>query len=59
VDSDFGGALAGTNLQGFTLGGNLALSPRVWLSLRWLSASSIAGPTYKSDTVQLDLNAKF
>lgn len=57
TDSDFGGG--GTNLQGFTIGGALALSPRVWVALRWLSAESIAGPTYKNDILQFDLNGKF
>ena len=56
-DSDFGGG--GTNLKGFEIGGNLALSPRVWLALRWMSATSIAGPTYKNDILQVDINAKF
>ncbi len=56
-DSDFGGG--GTNLEGFTLGGSVALSPRVWLSLRWMSADSIAGPQLRNDLVQFDLNAKF
>ena len=59
VDSDFGGSLAGTNLKGFTIGGNLALSPRVWAGLRWMSADSVAGPTFKSDVIQFDINAKF
>ncbi|MEI8341118.1 MAG: putative porin, partial [Verrucomicrobiota bacterium] len=56
-DSDFGGG--GTNLKGYTLYGRFALSPRVWLGLRWMSANSIAGPTYKDDVIQFDLNAKF
>jgi len=59
TDSDFGGSLAGTNLKGYVLGGNLALSPRVWASLRWMSADAVAGPTYKNDLIQVDLNAKF
>ena len=58
-DSDFGGTRTGTNLKGFILGGNLALSHRVWLGLRWMSATSIAGPVFKSDLFQLDLNSKF
>jgi Putative porin len=58
-DSDFGGYLAGTNLKGFIVGGNLALSQRVWTSLRFLEADSIAGPPLKTDTIQVDLNAKF
>ena len=57
TDSDFGGG--GTNLQGYTLSGSLALSPHAWISLRWLSANSIAGPTFKNDIVQFDVNAKF
>lgn len=56
-DSDFGGG--GTNLKGFTLGGKLGLAKRVSMGLRWLSATTIAGPTFKEDIVQLDLNAKF
>jgi hypothetical protein len=56
-DSDFG--LGGTNLEGYIVGGNLALSQRVWVRLRYMSADSIAGPTYRNDVVQLDLNAKF
>ena len=59
TDSDFGGSLAGTNLKGFIVGGNLALSPRVWLGLRYMSADSVAGPVYHSDLFQVDLNAKF
>lgn len=56
-DSDFGGG--GTNLKGYTIYGRLALTPRVWLGLRWMSADSIAGPTYKDDVVQFEVNAKF
>ena len=56
-DSDFG--LGGTNLQGYIVGGSLALSPKVWIRLRYLSADSIIGPTYKADVFQFDLNGKF
>ena len=56
-DSDFG--LGGTNLKGYTISGSLALASRVWLNLRWLSANSIAGPTFKNDIIQFDVNAKF
>ena len=59
TDADFGGILTGTNLQGYTIGGNVALSPRVWLGLRWMSADAIAGPTYKNDLFQFDINSKF
>ncbi len=57
TDSDFGGG--GTNLKGYTLGGNLALSRRVWVGLKLMSADSIAGPTYKNDILQLDFNGRF
>ena len=59
TDSDFGGVLAGTNLRGYTIGGNVALGRRVWAGLRWLSSDAIAGPTYHNDVLQFDLNAKF
>ena len=56
-DSDFGGG--GTNLKGYTIGGAIALSPRVKLGLRWFGATQIAGPPLKSDVFQVDINAKF
>ncbi len=57
TDSDFGGG--GTNLKGYTLGGNLALSHRVWVGLKLMAADSIAGPAYKNDILQLDFNGRF
>jgi len=59
TDSDFGGSLTGTNLKGYTIGGNLALSSRVWAGLRWMSADNVSGPTFRNDLIQFDLNAKF
>lgn len=59
TESDFGGGMAGTNLKGYTLGGNVAFSPQVWAGLRWMSADAVAGPTYKNDLIQFDINAKF
>lgn len=56
-DSDFG--LGGTNMKGFTAAGSLALSKNVWLTLRWMGADSIAGPTYKSNIIQFDINSRF
>jgi hypothetical protein len=56
-DSDFG--LGGTNLKGYEIYGNLALTPRVFIGLRWLSADEVSGPKYSSDILQFDLNAKF
>jgi hypothetical protein len=57
ADSDFG--LGGTNLKGFFLGGNLALSRSVTTTLKGMSANAIAGAPYAVDIIQLDLNAKF
>jgi hypothetical protein len=59
TDADFGGNLTGTNLQGYIIGGNLALTSRVWTSLKWMSSESIAGPPYSNDLIQVDINAKF
>ena len=56
-DSDFGGG--GTNLKGLTVGTNLALSSNVWLGVRWMSATQVAGPTFKNDIIQFDINGKF
>jgi hypothetical protein len=58
-DADFGGYLTGTNLKGYILGANLALSQRIFTGVRWMSADSIAGPPLSVDTIQVDLNAKF
>jgi hypothetical protein len=57
VDSDFGNG--GTNLKGPIIGGSLALSSRVWLFVRWMSATSVGGPTYKNDMLHIDFNGKF
>jgi len=59
VDSDFGAGLAGTNLQGYTIGGNVALNPHVWLGFRWMSSNAISGPSYSNNLFQFDINAKF
>lgn len=58
-DADFGAPLTGTNLKGYTVGGDLALGKRVWLGLHLMSADSIIGPPYKNDIVQFDINGKF
>ncbi len=57
TDSDFGGG--GTNVQGYTLGGNLALSPDVQFGVQWMSANEVAGPPLKTDVLLIDLNSKF
>lgn len=56
-DQDFGGG--GTNMKGFTVGGNIALSKRVRFGIKWLSADQIAGPPLKSDIIMFDFGAKF
>jgi hypothetical protein len=56
-DADFG--LGGTNVKGLTFGGNVALSSRVWVGLKWMSATQVAGPVFKTDIFQFDLNGKF
>jgi len=58
-DSDFGGSLAGTNLQGYIVGGNLSLTSHVWLSLKWMSAQAIVGPPFQNNLIMFDVNAKF
>jgi len=57
ADPDFG--LGGTNLKGYIVGANFALSSNVWTAVRWLSAENIAGSPYAVDILQVDLNAKF
>lgn len=57
VDSDFGGG--GTNVEGYSLYGAVALSPNVSFGLRWMSANEIAGPPLKTDVLQIEFNGKF
>lgn len=57
TDSDFGGG--GTNVQGYTLGANMALSRAVRCGLRWMSSDEIIGSPLSTDTFQFDINAKF
>jgi len=57
TDSDFGGG--GTNMKGFTLGGQYTLSRSVRLGARWMSAEEIVGPQLRSDILYFDINAKF
>jgi hypothetical protein len=56
-DSDF--HLGGTNVQGWTIGGNYGLVKNVWLTGRWLSGNVISGAQYGVDVMQLDLNTRF
>ena len=57
TDSDFG--VGSTNVEGYTLGAAVALSPRVRVGMRWMSANQIAGPPLKTDVFMFDLTAKF
>jgi hypothetical protein len=57
VDSDFGGG--GTNLEGYTLYGSVALSPNTAFAVRWMSANELAGPPLKTDVLQIEFNGKF
>jgi hypothetical protein len=57
TDSDFGGG--GTNLQGFVLGASMAINPAVRCGARWMSADEIIGSPLSTDSLQLDINAKF
>ncbi len=56
-DSDFG--FGGTNMKGFTVAGRLALSPQVYLALRWFGSESIAGPQFDMNIFQFDVGAQF
>jgi hypothetical protein len=56
-DSDFGHG--GTNQKGYTLWGTYATSARTSLTLRWMSASEVAGPPLKSDIFMIDFAGKF
>ncbi len=57
TDSDFGGG--GTNVQGFTLGGSMAITPAVRVGVKWMSSDEIIGAPLSSDLLQIDMNAKF
>ncbi len=57
TDSDFG--LGGTNLKGYALWGAWALSKNTTFGVRWLSATEIAGPPFRNDTLQVDFSGKF
>lgn len=68
TESDFRGG--GTDVEGFYLSGDLGLTARTWLRLRYLSGGELDGLLYPVgtpgqrfpyglDTLQLDLNAQF
>jgi hypothetical protein len=57
TDSDFG--LGGTNLKGYAATASVFLGRGVSLCARWYGADAVAGPTYRVDVVQLDLQARY
>ncbi len=57
ADSEFGGG--GTNVKGWVLGGQYALSKNAAVGVSWLTSDNIAGPPLKSDYLQFDLKIKF
>lgn len=57
TDSDFG--LGGTNLKGYSLYGTVALSPRVNIGLRYMTADEVSGSPFQVDILQLDVSGKF
>lgn len=57
TDSDFG--LGGTNLQGFSVAGSLALSENVTAGARWFSANEVTGPKYGVDVFHVDISTRF
>jgi hypothetical protein len=58
TDSDFH-YFGGTDAQGFYLTGEYGVANHVWLTLRYMSANEIDGPTFGVDTVQFDVNTTF
>ena len=57
TDSDFG--LGGTNLKGFTIGGQMAINPSTQWGIRWMSADEVSGPAFRSDVLMIDMQTKF
>lgn len=57
TDSDF--HLGGTDTKGYFLGASYAVDKHAWVSFRWFSSTAIDGPPFATDTLQVDLNAKF
>ena len=57
TDSNFGGG--STNVQGYYLSSSMALSPAVRLGVKWMSSDEIIGSPLSTDTLQVDINAKF
>ena len=56
-DSAFGGG--GTNLKGYSVGANVAISKDAAVGVSWLSGNQIAGPPLQNDYLQVDFKLKF
>jgi hypothetical protein len=57
TDPDFG--LGGTNLQGYMLSATWGVLDQLSLTVRWMSADAIAGPTYRVDVLNTDIQVRF
>jgi hypothetical protein len=57
TDSDF--RLGGTDVKGYIIGVDYAISPRVFTRLRYLSGNEIDGLPLGIDVLQIDMNASF
>lgn len=57
TDSDF--HFGGTDAKGYYVLADYGLANRLWMRLRYQSATQIDGPTYIVDTAQIDLNTRF
>ncbi|MEJ0036270.1 MAG: putative porin [Gammaproteobacteria bacterium] len=57
ADSDF--HLGGTDAKGYIFTGEVSLTERVFMRLKYLSANEIEGQTSGIDVLQLDLNTQF
>ncbi len=57
ADSRFGNG--GTNMEGYTIQGLMALSKRTWMRLAYMSANQIAGPPLQTDVFLFEYIAKF
>ncbi len=57
VESDFGGG--GTNVEGYSIYGTVALGENVTFGIRWMSADEVSGPPLKIDTFQFEFVGRF
>lgn len=57
ADAEF--HLGGTNARGYILAGNLGIAKDTFVGLRWLSADTVSGPQYRTDSLYLELQSNF